>query len=152
MAINPSHHGINMGENNTRMFKAVNNDFYDKLVGGTQVDENRQPILGEYNGKLFYKCPCEKGVTTCDRCGVCFAPNQTGNDYTIYVRYHGMIAANGLKHLFKKNEVSKVIEKLYDNGWVTDDEYRIYKSQGNQKRLKDISDKIDTQRKKKTNK
>ena len=146
MTINPSHKGINMGNNNTRMFKAVSNQFYDKLEGGDQVDENRQPILGVYNDKFFYKCPCKKGVTTCDYCGVCFAPNKTGKDYTIFVKYHGMVAANGLKHLFKKNEVENVIDKLYQNGWVTDEEYSVYKSKPNQNKLNDLSKKIQGQR------
>jgi hypothetical protein len=150
IAINPSHQGINMGENNTRMFKAVGNDFYNKLVGGDKVGNDRQPELGEINGKYFYKCPCKKGVTTCERCGVCFAPNKTGVDYTIYVRYHGLTAANGFKHLFTKNEVSNVIEKLHNNGWVTDEEYTTYQSQTNQNRLDKVSKDIKQQRSKDT--
>jgi hypothetical protein len=85
-------------------------------------------------------------MSTCDRCGVCFAPNKTGLDYTIYVKYHGMVAANGFKHLFKKDEVSAVIDKLYQNGWVTDDEYASYTSKSNQERLDKISSNIDKQR------
>ena len=147
MAINPSHKGINMGENNTRMFKAVSDKVYDKLVGGDVVGKDRQQELGQLpNGEYFYKCPCKKGVSTCDKCGVCFAPNKTGVDYTIYVRYHGMVAANGFKNLFKKDEVAEVIERLHANGWVTDEEYASYNSEGNQKRLDDISVNIDKQR------
>ena len=77
MAINPSHEGINLGNVQPRMFKAVGDKFYNSLQGGDQV-KNRQPILGEINGKFFYKCPCSRGETHCDQCGVCFAKNQTG--------------------------------------------------------------------------
>ena len=96
MAINPSHEGINLGNVQPRMFKAVGDKFYNSLQGGDQV-KNRQPILGEINGKFFYKCPCSRGETHCDQCGVCFAKNQTGKPYTIYVKYHGLVAANGFK-------------------------------------------------------
>ena len=78
MAINPSHEGINLGGTQPRMFKAVGDRFYESLQGGDQV-ENRQPILGMVNGKYFYKCPCSRGETHCDMCGVCFAKNLTGN-------------------------------------------------------------------------
>ena len=146
MAINPSHSGINTGTIQPRMFKAVGNKFYDSLEGGDQV-KNRQPILGEINGKFFYKCPCKKGETHCDTCGVCFAKNETGKPYTIYVKYHGLTAANGFKNLFKKDEVENVIKKLYENGWITEDEYMSYTSKENQNFLKNISKNIEKQRK-----
>jgi methionyl-tRNA synthetase len=99
------------------------------------------------NGKYFYKCPCSRGETHCDDCGVCFAKNETGKPYTIYVKYHGLVAANGFKNLFKKDEIENVIEKLHQNGWITDEEYKSYLSPRNQKFLKDISKKIEQQRK-----
>ena len=148
IAINPSHEGINLGNAEPRMFKAVGDKFYDNLEGGNQV-KNRQPVLGMVNGKYFYKCPCSKGETHCDMCGVCFDKNKTGKPYTIYVKYHGLVAANGFKNLFKKDEVERVIEKLYENGWITEEEYQSYISPKNQNFLDNISKKIDKQRKQK---
>lgn len=146
MAINPSHEGINLGNAQPRMFKAVGDKFYNSLQGGDQV-ENKQPILGEINGKYFYKCPCSRGETHCDLCGVCFSKNETGKPYTIYVKYHGLVAANGFKHLFKKDEVEGVIEKLYKNRWITEEEYQSYISPENQNKLDKLSTKIEKQRK-----
>jgi len=151
MAINPSHEGINLGKVEPRMFKAVGDKFYNSLEGGNAV-KDRQPILGMVNGKYFYKCPCSRGETHCDQCGVCFAKNETGKPYTIYVKYHGLVAANGFKNLFKKDEVEKVIEKLYENGWITEKEYQSYISPKNQNFLDSISKKIDKQRKTKNKK
>lgn len=148
MAINPSHEGINLGNAKPRMFKAVGDKFYNSLEGGDKV-ENRQPVLGVVNGKYFYKCPCSRGETHCDMCGVCFDKNKTGKPYTIYVKYHGLVAANGFKNLFKKDEVEKVIEKLHENGWITEKEYQSYISPKNQNFLDSISKKIDKQRKQK---
>lgn len=148
MAINPSHEGINLGNAKPRMFKAVGDKFYDNLEGGDQV-KNRQPVLGVVNGKYFYKCPCSRGETHCDMCGVCFDKNKTGKPYTIYVKYHGLVAANGFKNLFKKDEVENVIEKLHENGWITEEEYQSYISPKNQNFLDSISKKIDKQRKQK---
>ena len=148
IAINPSHEGINLGDAKPRIFKAVGDKFYNSLEGGDKV-ENRQPVLGVVNGKYFYKCPCSRGETHCDMCGVCFDKNKTGKPYTIYVKYHGLVAANGFKNLFKKNEVEKVIEKLHKNGWITKKEYKSYISPKNQNFLDSISKKIDKQRKQK---
>jgi hypothetical protein len=148
MAINPSHEGINLGNAEPRMFKAVGDKFYDNLEGGDQV-KNRQPVLGVVNGKYFYKCPCSRGETHCDMCGVCFDKNKTGKPYTIYVKYHGLVAANGFKNLFKKDEIENVIEKLHENGWITEEEYQSYISPKNQNFLDNISKKIDKQRKQK---
>ena len=148
IAINPSHEGINLGDAKPRMFKAVGDKFYNRLKGGDKV-ENRQPVLGVVNGKYFYKCPCSRGETHCDMCGVCFDKNKTGKPYTIYVKYHGLVAANGFKNLFKKDEVEKVIEKLHENGWITEKEYQSYISPKNQNFLDSISKKIDKQRKQK---
>ena len=148
IAINPSHEGINLGDAKPRMFKAVGDKFYDSLEGGDKV-ENRQPVLGVVNGKYFYKCPCSRGETHCDMCGVCFDKNKTGKPYTIYVKYHGLVAANGFKNLFKKDEVENVIEKLHENGWITEEEYQSYISPKNQNFLDSISKKIDKQRKQK---
>ena len=148
IAINPSHEGINLGDAKPRMFKAVGDKFYNSLEGGDKV-ENRQPVLGVVNGKYFYKCPCSRGETHCDMCGVCFDKNKTRKPYTIYVKYHGLVAANGFKNLFKKDEVEKVIEKLHENGWITEKEYQSYISPKNQNFLDSISKKIDKQRKQK---
>lgn len=148
IAINPSHEGINLGDAKPRMFKAVGDKFYNSLEGGDKV-KNRQPVLGVVNGKYFYKCLCSRGETHCDMCGVCFDKNKTGKPYTIYVKYHGLVAANGFKNLFKKDEVEKVIEKLHENGWITEKEYQSYISPKNQNFLDSVSKKIDKQRKQK---
>ena len=141
MSINASHSGINMGDEPERRFRAVPEDFYNSLTEGTEV-KDRQPILG-YNGHVFfYKCPCGNDESMCDRCGVCFDRNRTGRPYTIFVKYHGMKKANGLKHLFTKSEVEGVMDKLYKNGWVTDDEYRSWASEKNQRFLDNLSGKI----------
>jgi ribosomal protein S19E (S16A) len=79
-------------------------------------------------------------------CGVCFDKNKTGKPYTIYVKYHGLTAANGFKNLFKKDEIENVIEKLHKNGWITEEEYQSYLSPRNQKKLNSLSNKIDKQR------
>jgi hypothetical protein len=145
MSINASHSGINMGDEPERRFRAVPEDFYNSLTEGTEV-KDRQPILG-YNGHVFfYKCPCGNDESMCDRCGVCFDRNRTGRPYTIFVKYHGMKKANGLKNLFTKREVEGVMDKLYKNGWVTDDEYRSWASDKNQRFLDDLSGKIEGMR------
>lgn len=146
IAINPSHEGINIGNSDIRMFKAVDNFKFNSLDWCNVI--NGQPELKFDNDKsvYYYKCPCTDENSSCDNCGVCFSKNDTGRPYTIYVKYHGLVAANGLKKLFKKDEVSKVIDKLYSNGWVTDEEYNKYNSIPNQKHLNNISDKIENQR------
>ena len=145
MAINPSHKGINVGSYNTRMFKAVDNSKFNSLEW-CELNGN-QPILKvDDKGVYYYKCPCDNNNTKCDECGVCFAKNETGKPYTIFVKYHGITAANGLKSLFKKDEVSNVIERLYANGWITDDEYENYNSEANQSHLDRLSSKIDIMR------
>ena len=147
MAINASHNGINVGNSIERKFKAVDDDFYDSLEGGNQV-VNRQPVLA-YNGRIYYyKCPCGDNDSKCNRCGVCFEQNKTGKPYTIFVRQHGTLYADGLKNLFKKSEVEKVIEKLYQNGWITEEEYAVWRSDRQQNFLNGLDKKIDTMRKK----
>ena len=147
MSINYSHQGD--GNNRgflPRRFKAVSDAKFDSLQGGNEV-KNRQPILGQTeNGEFFYKCPCSNKETKCDRCGVCFAKNETGRPYTIYVKYHGAVAANGLKNLFTAKEVDGVIKKLYQNGWITDNEMTSRNRRDNKKKLNDYSEKIMAQR------
>ena len=145
MAVNASHSNINVGNSNERKFMAVEEDYYNSLVGGDRV-KNRQPILG-FNGNVyFYKCPCEQNKTQCNRCGVCFEQNKTGKPYTIFVKYHARNDADGLKNLFKKGEIEGTIEKLHQNGWVTDDEYQTYSSDRHQDFLNKLDKKIDNQR------
>jgi hypothetical protein len=147
ISINYSHQG-NGNERGEfpRRFKAVSDKVFNSLIGGDEV-KNRQPILGQKpNGEFFYKCPCSNKETKCDRCGVCFAKNETGKPYTIYVKYHGAIAANGLKNLFTAKEVNDVLNKLKDNGWVTDDEIKSSNKRDHKKKLADYSKKILMQR------
>lgn len=146
MSINYSHDSKNMNEN-PRKFQAISTELWESLQGGDKVDhKTHQPILGKKGSIFFYKCPCERGATHCDECQVCFNKNTTGEPYTIFVKYHGMLAANGLKNLFKQSEVSRVVEKLREHGWLTDEEFDIYSSDHNQERLADLSQKIDNQR------
>lgn len=148
ISINYSHQGNgNERGDLPRKFKAVEDKVFNALKGGDKV-ENRQPILGvTKNGEYFYKCPCSKKETKCERCGVCFAPNETGKPYTIYVKYHGAVAAQGLKNLFTENEINNVLKALKNNGWVTDEEIRSSERKDNKKKLKDYSEKIMKQRK-----
>lgn len=130
-----------------RRFKAISDKKFNMLEGGDTVT-NRQPNLGVLSdGTYFYKCPCSRNETKCDRCGVCFAKNETGKSYTIFVKYHGAVAANGLKNLFKNDEVDNVIKKLYQNGWITDEEFASRNSSDTQTKLNNYSKKIDMQRK-----
>ena len=117
------------------------------MEGGDEV-YNRQPVLGHNNKGYFYKCPCGQGMTMCDKCGVCFDKNRTGKEYTIYVKYHGTEAANGLKNLFTSQEVNGVIKKLKDNGWVTDKEREIEENPRNRQALQKYDKGILQQRKK----
>ena len=142
----PSHKDINIGDEPNRMFRAVNDSLYDSLEGGDKVDKNYQPILGIHNNTFFYKCPCGEGEPHCDLCRVCFYRNKTNKPYTIFVRYHGLTAANGLKHLFKKEEIDKSIQLAIQNGWVTPQEAESYNSPTNQTRLDTTSNKIDNMR------
>ena len=147
ISINYSH----LGDGNARgdlprRFKAVTDKVFNALEGGDKV-KNQQPILGQKpDGEFFYKCPCSNKSTKCDRCGVCFAPNKTGTPYTIYVKYHGAVAANGLKNLFTTKEINDVINKLKLNGWVTDNEMKSRNRKDNIQKLNNYSEKILAQR------
>lgn len=147
MSINYSHESKHMNENR-RKFQAIDADLWESLRGGDKVNKKtHQPEpLGQKGDVFFYKCPCERGATHCDECQVCFHPNLTEHPYTIFVKYHGILAANGLKNLFTQSEVSRVVEKLKEHGWLTDEEYDIYASKHNQDRLADMSNKIQNQR------
>ena len=152
MSINFSHPGNNPRGNVSRRFQAIDDRKWDKLVGGDEV-KNGQPILGKTeSGIYFYKCPCSKKETKCDRCGVCFNKNKTNVPYVIYVKYHGTPAANGLKNLFKKSEVDGVIDRLYSNGWITKEEYQSSKNPDTITKLNNYSDKVEAKRKETTTK
>lgn len=140
IAINPSHGNINLGDTKPRYFKAVSDEEYDSLAE-VELNENYQPILDKRSpeGKLYYKCPCGDKESKCDLCGVCFHPNETGKEYTIYVRYHGVKNARGFKNIFTKNEISSVMNALEKNGWLSEPEKETYHTTNNQKRLDKIS-------------
>lgn len=146
MAINASHEGINMGEEPERKFKAVANEFYSKLKQ-TQVI-NGQPKLSVLNGTFYYKCPCQSEDPACDICGVCFNRNKTGKPYTIYVEYHGVGVASGLTNLFKSDEIKNVMDTMYQNGWITDEEYEVYTSKKNKRNMAKRDANIDDKRRK----
>ena len=140
IAINPSHGNINLGDTKPRYFKAVSDEEYDRLAE-VELNENYQPILDKRSpeGKLYYKCPCGDKESKCNLCGVCFHPNETGKEYTIYVRYHGVKNARGFKNIFTKNEISSVMNALENNGWFSEPEKETYHTTNNQKRLDKIS-------------
>ena len=127
IAINPSHGNINLGDTKPRYFKAVSDEEYDRLAE-VELNENYQPILDKRSpeGKLYYKCPCGDKESKCNLCGVCFHPNETGKEYTIYVRYHGVKNARGFKNIFTKNEISSVMNALENNGWFSEPEKETY--------------------------
>lgn len=149
MAVNASHGGIELGDVDERKYKAVDDKIYNSLKGGDKVVDG-QPVLGvrgKKNKIYYYKCPCSDGLSACGDCRVCYDRNKTGVPYTIYVRYHGITAAKGLKKLFTKEEIQRVVEKLYANGWMTDDEYRSWSRKKNQERLDTLSRNITDRRK-----
>ena len=57
-----------------------------------------------------------------------------------------MTAANGLKHLFTKDEIDKTIQLAIQNGWTSPEETNSYNSQINKNRLNKISNKINNMR------
>lgn len=139
IAINPSHGNINLGDTKPRYFKAVNDEEYDRLAE-VELNENYQPILDKRSpeGKLYYKCPCndkDKNGKKCDMCRVCFQPNKTGKEYTIYCRLHGMKNARGLKNLFTRDEIESVMKKMEKNGWFTKPEKETYHGKYNQDKI-----------------
>lgn len=149
-SILPSREGINIGDEPYRTFMAVPDTLYNSKQGGDKVDyKTHQPILGqEENGRYFFKCPCEKDKPQCDSCRVCFNRNETGVPYTIYVKYHGYRAANGLKNLFTQDEIKRSLKQSIKNGWITPEELKIANSKGTRKRLGDVSQRTLNQRQK----
>jgi hypothetical protein len=147
IAINASNKGVQLGDEvKSRHFFAVAKDVYDQIPD-IELTEDSQPILNKkYKNKWYYKCPCGQGEVKCDLCGVCFNPNLTGKEYTIFVEYHGLKNARGFKHLFTNSEVEGVMERLRQNGWITDEEYAHYKSPGQQQKLDTTSQTIMKQR------
>lgn len=147
IAINASNSGVNLGEDvKPRYFKAVKDAKYDKIPT-IELTKNCQPILDKkFDNKWYYKCPCGEDEVKCDLCGVCFNPNLTGKEYTIYVKYHGLKNARGFKNLFTQDEIRNVMNKLKQNGWVTDDEFNKYESDEVQNKLSTTSDNIIAQR------
>jgi len=149
IAINPSHTGINLGEEiKPRYFNAVSDAVYDKLPD-VKLGDNHQPILkfNKEKNKYYYKCPCGKGESKCNMCGVCFTPNETGKEYTIFVRYHGVKNATGLKKLFKTSEIQNVMKSLEDHGWTTPGENKIYNSKSTKNAMAKLDANVDRLRK-----
>lgn len=148
IAINASNNGVQLGnEVKRRYFRAVSQEAYDRIPT-IEITNEGQPILNKkYNDVWYYKCPCGEGDTKCDLCGVCFNPNLTGKEYTIFVEYHGLKNAKGFKHLFTQQEIKGVMDKLKQNGWVTDEEFKQYKSKAQTQKLKDTSQHVMNQRK-----
>lgn len=153
MAVNASNANVKQGNTPSRTFIAVSDEKYNSLKGGNKTNGYGQPILGRLSdGKFFYKCPCSKDDPQCDICRVCFNKNTRGVPYTIYVKYHGVKSANGLKNLFKKSEVENVIKKMEEYGWVESNEMKKYNSKSNQERLNTLSKNIDAKKSEPTTK
>ena len=129
ISMNYSHDGEYENENNKpRYFQAVSDVFYTKLPD-TSLDENYQPILKTHtkpDGTMirYYKCPCGDNESACDRCGVCFKPNATNEEYIIYVKLH-VKNASGLKSAFKQDEIKPIVNMWKQSGWATNDEYNV---------------------------
>jgi hypothetical protein len=145
MAVNASNKSVKQGNLPSRTFFAVSDEKYNSLKGGDKAMYGR-PILGKNADGYFYKCPCSKDDPQCDVCRVCFKKNTNGVPYTIYVRYHGVKSANGLKKLFTKSEVEDVIAQMQEQGWIESDEMEKYNSKEHQSRLSALSDKVNAKR------
>jgi hypothetical protein len=133
--MNYSHEGEYDNENvKPRFFRAVKDAYYNNLPE-TGIDENFQPILGtNEKGEKYYKCPCGQDESACDKCGVCFKKNTTGCEYTIFVKYHGLKNASGLKSAYTRNEIKPIVDMYKQNGWTTEKEAE--KSDSNQTKEK----------------
>lgn len=133
--MNYSHEGEYDNENvKPRFFRAVKDAYYNNLPE-TGIDENFQPILGtNEKGEKYYKCPCGQDESACDKCGVCFKKNTTGCEYTIFVKYHGLKNASGLKSAYTQNEIKPIVDMYKQNGWTTEKESE--KSDSNQTKEK----------------
>ena len=133
--MNYSHEGEYDNENvKPRFFRAVKDAYYNNLPE-TGIDENFQPILGtNEKGEKYYKCPCGQDESACDKCGVCFKKNTTGCEYTIFVKYHGLKNASGLKSAYTQNEIKPIVDMYKQNGWTTEKEAE--KSDSNQTKEK----------------
>jgi hypothetical protein len=119
--MNYSHEGEYDNENvKPRFFRAVKDAYYNNLPE-TGIDENFQPILGtNEKGEKYYKCPCGQDESACDKCGVCFKKNTTGCEYTIFVKYHGLKNASGLKSAYTRNEIKPIVDMYKRKGWTTE--------------------------------
>lgn len=137
--MNYSHKGDYDSEIKPRYFIAVKDEVYDKLPP-VELKAYGEPILKKLSDNTYYyKCPCNEDEPTCDRCGVCFRPNNTGKEYTIYVRYHGLKNAKGLKGAYTRKEIKPVMSKYAEYGWSTPDEVNISNKKNTIKRLNDFS-------------
>lgn len=142
--MNYSHNGEYDSEyQKPRFYQVISDKDYDSLPK-VSLDENGQPILGEWNGKYYYKCPCSSKESKCDMCGVCFKPNNTGKEYVIYVKLHGHRTAMGLKNGFTIKEIKPVIDIYKKYGWVKDNE----KNKTNNKQLERYSQHVELNREK----
>ena len=141
--MNYSHNGEYASEvNPPRFFVAVSDSKFDKLPN-VKLKGYGQPILKKYNNEYYYKCPCSEKESKCDRCGVCFNANNTGKEYTIYVKYHGQKNAKGLKAAFTSGEIKPVMDMYRDSGWATDKEAKISKRKTTKDRLDTFSQNVE---------
>lgn len=126
-----------------RYFKVLSDKDYDSLPN-VKLDEQGQPILKEWKNNKYYKCPCSSEESKCDMCGVCFKPNYTNEEYTIYVKLHGQKYARGLKNGFTIKEIKPIMNAYNKYGWVNDNE----KNKSDNEQLKRYSQHVEINREK----
>jgi len=142
-SIMPSHEDINIGNEPYRTYTVVTDKHYDSLTGGTKLDDNKQPILGETeDGTKYYKCPCSKEESRCSLCNVCMHKNKTGVPYTIFVRKHGKKNASGLRMLFTSDEMKGVIDMHNKLGWTSEPEKKLSAERQGLDKTKKLDSKI----------
>lgn len=140
ISMNYSHSGIYDNEfQKPRYFQVIQNKEFESLPN-VKLDENGQPILKyTHKGKKYYKCPCSDTESKCDLCGVCFRKNETGQEYTIFVKLHGQKYATGLKNGFTIKEVKPVVDMYNKLGWKSENE----NGDTNSKTLNDFSTNVE---------
>lgn len=145
--MNYSHDGEYANEiNPPRFFLAVSDSKYDNLPN-VKLKGYGQPILKKYKDAYYYKCPCSETDSKCEKCGVCFSPNNTGKEYTIFVKVHGLKNATGLKSAFTNNEIKPVMDMYKNSGWATDKEAKISNRKTTKDRLDTFTQNIERLRK-----
>lgn len=141
--MNYSHAGDYASETNPpRYFKVVEDEKYNNLPD-VELKKYGEPILQKDGNIYYYKCPCSDKETKCDKCGVCFSPNNTGKEYVIYATYHGQKNAKGLKAAFTSGEIKPIMDMYKDSNWSTDKENRISDMETSRDKLDKFSQNVE---------